>query len=96
MEGKYNPIFEYDFLDDQRIEKIEKEILSLKDTYFKKDLELKSEFANIFLEKIDEILNKLYLIKAYKEQNFENIEKFNIKLFDKLDNKLFEKSENKL
>jgi hypothetical protein len=48
------------------------------------------------LEKIDEISNKLNLIKAYKLQNFEDIEKYNIKLYDKLDKKLVEKSENKL
>ncbi|MFA5916879.1 MAG: tyrosine/phenylalanine carboxypeptidase domain-containing protein [Candidatus Gracilibacteria bacterium] len=96
MKGKYNPVFEYDFLSDSRIDKIEKEIISLKESYFKKDLELKSKFADIFLEKIDEISNKLNLIKAYKLQNFEDIEKYNIKLYDKLDKKLVEKSENKL
>lgn len=96
MKWKYNPVFEYDFLSDSRIDKIEKEIISLKESYFKKDLELKSKFADIFLEKIDEISNKLNLIKAYKLQNFEDIEKYNIKLYDKLDKKLVEKSENKL
>nr|MDD3719765.1 DUF1704 domain-containing protein [Candidatus Gracilibacteria bacterium] len=96
MKGKYNPIFEYDFPSEERIENLEKEITILKDTYFKKDLELKSEFANIFFEKIEEISNRLNLIKAYKEQNFVDIEKYNIKLFGKLDDKLVKKAVTKL
>ncbi len=96
MKWKYNPNFEYNFISDNKIETIELEIISLKETYFKKDLELKSVFANIFLEKIDEISNKLNLIKAYKSQKFEDIEKYNIKLYWKLEEKFVEKSENKL
>lgn len=96
MKWKYNPIFSYDFPDEEKINSFDREILSLKETYFKKWLELKSEFAKIFLAKLEEIQDRLELIKAYKSQNFDNILKYNTKLFHKFDEKLLIESEKKL
>jgi hypothetical protein len=36
MKGDYNPIFTYDFPDEEKINSFDREILSLKETYFKK------------------------------------------------------------
>lgn len=96
MKGNYNPIFTYDFPDEEKINSFDREILSLKETYFKKWLELKSEFAKIFQAKLEEIQDRLELIKAYKLQNFDNILKYNTKLFWKFDEKLLIESETKL
>ncbi len=96
MQWKYNPIFTYEFPAWEKIELLEREVLFLRDTYFKKGLELKSEFARIFSEKLDEISNRLNLIKAYKLQNFEDIAKFNTRLFKPFDENLIKKAETKL
>lgn len=96
MKGKYNPIFTYDFPSREKIESFEKEIMFLRETYFKKWLELKSEFARIFADKIEEISNRIALIKAYTTQNFEDIEKYNTRLFGKIDEELLKKAETKL
>lgn len=96
MKWNYNPIFEYDFLSDEKINEFEQEIKQIKETYFKKDLELKSEFAKLFLEKLEEINYKLYLIKAYKNEDFDKIKYYNTKLYWEIDEDLFKKSEQKL
>ncbi|MDD5769678.1 MAG: DUF1704 domain-containing protein [Candidatus Gracilibacteria bacterium] len=96
LKGNYNPIFEYDYLSEKKFDEIKNEIISLKEKYFKKGFELKSEFAKLFLEKIEEIANKLELLQAYKTKNFENIDKYNKKLFGEISKNLFEESEKKL
>ncbi len=96
MKWEYNPKFEYKFLNDEKIWNIKENLNNIKNTYFKKDLELKSEFAKIFLEKLLEIENSIDLIEAYKIQNFEKIDKLNKKLYWEVNEKLLEKSKQKI
>lgn len=93
---KYNPIFQYDFPKNDFLNSLEKELYNINETYFKKWLELKSKFATLFVEKIEELKNKMILIKSYKNKDLENIEKYNEKLFWKLNKDLEKISKEKL
>lgn len=96
MKGKYNPIFSYNFPELEKIESYEREINNLKDTYFKKWFELKSEFATIFSEKLSELSDRVALLKAYINQDFKLILKYNYKLFWNFSEELLKESESKL
>lgn len=95
MNWAYNPIFEYDFPTWEKIKELENEILMLKNSYFKKWLEFKSLFSKLFIEKLNELDLKINLIKAYKDQDYVKINKFNLLLFWASNKELFELAETK-
>jgi len=95
LKWKYNPVFEYNFPSESRLSKLEEEISLLKKSYFKEWFEFKSKFSKLFLDKIIELEDKTYLIKAYKEQDYSKISKYNEKLFWNTDNNLLELCETK-
>ncbi|MBS8121842.1 tyrosine/phenylalanine carboxypeptidase domain-containing protein [Candidatus Vampirococcus lugosii] len=94
--GNYNPKFSYNFLDENTINSLETELLGMKDKYFSNNFGLKSNFSELFNEKIDELLDRLYLIKAYKLQKYGYILEYNEKLFGNFDKKLVEQSKEKI
>ncbi len=96
LNWNYNPIFEYNFFSYDKIVDLENEILKLRDLYFKKDLELKSSFSKLFRDKLDEISNRLALIKSYKNDDFVKIEYYNNLLFWEIDKDLVKNAEYKL
>ena len=79
--GHYNPKFEYSRPEDKKLNETKDKILSLKEKYFKDPHSLKSQFAYLFNEKLDELLIRLYLIEAYKRQKYNEILKYNQLLF---------------
>jgi len=91
---KYNPKFKYKFPDDKEIKDIQKMLLEIqkelnKNTYDKK-------LWNLFLEKIQDLLFRTNLIKAYKTKNYKNILLYNEKLFGKINNNLLKLSKSKI
>lgn len=95
LKWKYNPVFEYDFPKKEKLKELEDEIILLKNSYFKEWFEFKSEFSKLFSEKLDELEVKIKLIRAYKDQDFAKINKYNVKLFWDIDDELLELSEKK-
>lgn len=89
-EYKYNPVFEYKFPSDEKILEIEKDLLNTRKLI--NDDRIKSRVKYLWDEKADELMCRLYLIRAYKEQNFKEILKFNKKLFGDFDKELLEES----
>lgn len=96
LKWKYNPVFEYNFPNDFKLQDYENELSSLRQSYFKKWFEFKSWFSRLFLDKIEELENKINLIRSYKEQDYSNISKYNEKLFWKTDKSLLDLCENKI
>ena len=94
--GNYNPKFEYRRPDDKKLDDVESQILTLKEKYFSWNLALKSEFAKLFDEKLDELLVKLNLVRAYKKQKFDLILQYNEALFGKIDAQLLKLSKEKI
>lgn len=74
---KYNPNFVYQFPSENNIQKTKERI----DLLFTEINQLKSNISKLFLEKVIEIDYKINLIKAYKEQDYNNIYKFNLLLY---------------
>ncbi len=77
LHGNYNPVFSYKRPSEENLKKTEDELKKLQS----KTQKLESPMKKLFLEKWDELLNRLQLIKAYKIQDFQNIEKYNTILF---------------
>ncbi len=80
----YNPIFHYHFPNAQKIESLKISLWSLRE----KAHEFKQAWFNIaelYIEKLAEIENKLSLVEAYRDENFEKILYFNTVLFGKTD-----------
>jgi hypothetical protein len=92
--GKYNPKFIYKLTTEEKFNEIETELTAIQNLI--KNKELKSEFKKIFEEKLDELFNRLYLLKAYKKQDFENIELYNKKIFGEFDEELLKISKEKI
>lgn len=92
--GKYNPQFEYKFPSNERIELVQKNLEKNKQLIEKN--KLKSPITKLFLEKIDELENRVLLIKAYKEQDFDNIEKYNYAIFGQFNDELLEIAQEKI
>jgi hypothetical protein len=84
LHGKYNPIFQYKWTKEERLIQAYEEIIKLQEQTAK----LKSKFATLFLEKLEELENRRNLILAYTKQDFENIALYNKKLFGEFDNEL--------
>ncbi len=64
----------------------------LRDDYSKYE----SKFGDLFMKKIDEIEDKIHLIKAYKKQDINTINNDNIRLFGPLDETLIALSKQKI
>jgi hypothetical protein len=77
MHGNYNPVFTYKRPSQDNIKKTADEIKKIGNRISK----LESPMKQLFLEKIEELNNKLLLIKAYREQDFKEIEKYNNLIF---------------
>ncbi len=91
----YNPVFQYHFPNNERIQSLKD---SLQD-FTRKAHEFKSSgfiIAELYIEKIQEIENKLFLVEAYKNENFEKISYFNSVLFWKTDEALLGISKEKV
>lgn len=85
---KYNPHFVYQFPSENNIHKTKERI----DILFTEINQLKSNVSKLFLEKVMEIDYKINLIKAYKEQDFVNIYKYNLLLYWDFNENLIEMS----
>ena len=86
--GNYNPSFKYKWPSEDSLKSREKELLYLQEKYFTPGSWLGSEFAKIFEDKIQELLDLTYLLRAYKRQKFDDILNYNIRLFGELDKDL--------
>lgn len=91
---KYNPKFKYKRPENQELEDIQKKLLELQNEITIKKYNPK--FSKLFLDKIQDLLYRTNLIKAYKKKNYKNILFYNEKLFGKIDNKLLKTSKDKI
>ena len=82
--GKYNPVFSYNFPSFKEITAWKTELQQLQDEH-KGSRALKSKFAQLFYDKFEDIDNKIELIHAYKKQDFDKILLYNQKLFGEID-----------
>lgn len=92
LQGKYNPIFQYRRPKEEKLLKTKNEIEKLG----KQLLKLKSPFAKLFVEKLDELENRRNLILAYIRQDFDNIAIYNRKLFGEFDDELLKIAKEKV
>ena len=88
----YNPIFQYKRPSQERILDTKNELIKIQEKIEK----LESPMKKLFLEKNDELNNKLLLIQSYIQQDFKNIDKYNRKLFWDFDNDLLKLSKEKV
>lgn len=93
--GNYNPQFTYKFPSYKELNAFQDEINELNNKYRIKE-QIESSFANIFFDKLDELQIKINLIKAYKKQNFWQIDHYNKILFGEIDNNLLALSKQKI
>lgn len=94
LNGKYDPQFEYNRPDSEKMDNIKNELLKIKEQLLNDNI--KSSFKRLFDEKIDELLYRWNLIKAYKNKDYTNILLYNEKIFGKFDKKLLEISKEKI
>lgn len=92
LHGNYNPVFSYKRPSEENIKKTNDEISKIKTKITK----FKSPIKQLFLEKLEELNNKLLLIKAYSEQDLRNIEKYNIILFGDFNSELLSVAKDKI
>lgn len=92
--GKYNPIFKYNWPDDHTLQDLTKNLLALQDELTKNKYDEK--FSKLFLNKIEELLYRINLIMAYKKKDYKNVLLYNEKLYGKIDNKLLDISKDKI
>ncbi len=92
----YNPKFIYDWPDNDKLTEYEDHLLSMKEKYFWDNFWLKSNFAQLFDEKIDELLNRIWLVRAYKFEKYQDIYKYNELLFWAIDKDLVKLSKEKV
>jgi len=94
--GNYNPKFVYKYPSDKKLQQIEDELKQAEENFFDIKAEYKSELFLLFNEKIKELKYKLELIKAYKNQDFENIAKYNNLLFGSINKDYLEEAKKKV
>jgi len=93
--GHYNPKFEYKFPSNKAIWVISDSIKKVEDRYLSKEKTYKSEIIHLFREKFEEIKVKFLLAKAYKEQKFNDIEKYNKLMYGDMDEDIYNISREK-
>lgn len=91
----YNPIFKYKWPRNDKLSQLEKSLDDMRWKYFWQ-FRLKSPMSRIFEDKIEELSNKLNLLKSYKKQDFESISKYNLLLYWQFDDELLSLSKIKL
>lgn len=92
LHGKYNPIFTYKRPKEERLIQIHEDIKKIQKQLSK----LKSPFAQLFVEKLEELENRRNLILAYTKQDFENMILYNKKLFGEFDEELLKTAKEKI
>ncbi|AHB41343.1 hypothetical protein P148_SR1C00001G0552 [candidate division SR1 bacterium RAAC1_SR1_1] len=90
--GNYNPIFQYKRPTEEKILETKNDLEKLQE----KTNKLESPIKKLFLEKADELTNKLFLLQSYTKQNFKNIAIYNEKLFGSFDQELLKNSKEKV
>lgn len=95
LNGNYNPKFIYHRPSDERLDMTYRTAHKLLKQYFWSS-SLQSWFARLFKEKIEEIIIKNNLIKAYKSQDFQLIQQKNLELFGEFDEWLVALSKEKM
>ena len=92
LHGNYNPVFTYKRPTQEQMKRTDDELKKFKIRTEK----LESPIKKLFLEKADELRNNLMLIKAYKEQNFKDIEIYNEKIFWSFNDKILRTCKEKM
>jgi hypothetical protein len=92
LHGKYNPIFQYKRPKEEKLLETKNEIEKLQ----KQLAKLKSPFAKLFVEKLEELEQRRNLIFAYSKQDFENIALYNNRIFGEFDEELMKISKEKI
>lgn len=87
----YNPQLAYKYPEKDQIIRAKKELEAIKN-FYSTSKKLKSWFMQLFFDKIDELLVKIDLIDAYRNQDEELIKQWNIKLFGDFDPELVKQS----
>lgn len=83
--GHYNPKFEYNRPSDKKLHSVHNQIRALQEKYFDYSDGLKSNFAKLFMDKTEELIQKHDLVVAYKQQKYRDILVANQKLYGTLD-----------
>lgn len=92
----YNPKFVYDWPSTDRLQEIEDWLKKLKENYFNENFWLKSNFAWLFEEKINELEIVLNLINSYKREKYSDILKYNEMLYWKMEDEILQLSKQKI
>lgn len=90
----YNPQFEYTFPSEEEIEIIRNRLLKARENL--EVLEKDNKMYQLFSEKLDELFAKLYLVVAYKKQDYILIDSYQKKLYWEIDDELFKLSQQKI
>lgn len=91
---KYNPKFKYKRPENDEIDDIQKKLLNIQEEINKNNYN--NKFSKLFLDKIQDLLYRTNLIKAYKKKDYKNILFYNEKLFGNIDTKLLKISKDKI
>lgn len=92
----YNPKFAYKFPTVLQLDDHLRQIYELKATYFPKEFGLKSPIAKIFFDKLLETIDRINLIRAYINQDYDAIFNSNISLFWHINEDLLDLSKRKI
>jgi hypothetical protein len=90
--GNYNPVFQYKRPSQEKLWETKDELKKVQEKVNK----IESPMKHLFLEKADELTNKLELIRSYTKQDFKNIERYNEALFGTFDEPLLKLSKEKV
>ncbi len=90
--GDYNPQFVYKFPLYKQLYIWKQELHEL-DVKYRQKKYFESSFAQLLYDKIDELYNKIDLIKAYKKQDLKKINYYNEQLYGKIDDILLQQAE---
>jgi len=90
--GHYNPKFEYNRPSDKKLHSVHSHVRRLQEKYFDYSSGLKSNFAKLFVDKANELIQKHDLVVAYKQQKYADILEANKQLFGTLDENLIKQS----
>jgi len=93
--GDYNPTFTYKRPPQEKLNEVGKELEKIAENNFWAN-GLQSKFAHLFLEKTQELQTKLALIQAYKNQDFDAIQAWNLGLYGWFDPELLQLSKDKI
>lgn len=92
--GKYNPKFTYNWPDDDFLQNLNYKLTSLQNKLSKNSYN--ENFSRLFDSKIEELLYRINLIRAYKKESYDDVLIYNEKIYWKLDEQLINMSKNKI